>query len=357
MRRPIGGSKVVYEYANRLVEKGHRVNVVHPLRLSVKGSPSGDKIKMIALLTSDRLFGYPKLRWFDISPRVNMLVVSSLEEKNIPSGDVVMATAWQTAEYVSDYSQSKGRKFYLVMDFFPWLGPQKNLEATWRAPFKKIAISSWIREQVLQATTKTNDVAAIPLGIDHAMFRISQDVRSRSNQVCMMYSKAKYKAGEDGIRALEICRAQRADLRVTLFGPDSTDKAVPSWMVRKGTLLQKDLVRIYNQSKVCLCSSVAEGFAFPPAEAMACGCAVVSTDCGGIREYASQEVNALLSPPRDPQALAQNVLRLLKDDDLRLRLAQAGQERIKNFTWEKATDEFEKAISNRDSNKSGPCFR
>jgi len=172
-----------------------------------------------------------------------------------------------------------------------------------------------------------------------------------------MYSKAGYKAGEDGIRALEICRAQRAGLQVILFGPDSTDKAVPSWMARRGTLLQKDLVRIYNQSKICLCSSVAEGFAFPPAEAMACGCAVVSTDCGGIREYATQGVNALLSPPGDPQALAQNVLRLLEDDDLRLRLARKGHERIQSFTWEKATDEFEKAISSQDSCKSALLSR
>jgi len=164
----------------------------------------------------------------------------------------------------------------------------------------------------------------------------------------MMYSTVGYKAPEDGIRALEICRARHPDLEVVLFGPTSSRRAIPSWMVDRKNVSEEDLVQIYNQSKIYLCSSLAEGFAFPPAEAMACGCAVVSTDCGGIREYAEHEVNALLSPPKDPQALAQNVLRLLEDDDLRVRLAKAGYERIRKFTWKKAVDQFEKIISDQE---------
>ena len=64
----------------------------------------------------------------------------------------------------------------------------------------------------------------------------------------------------------------------------------------------------------------------------------MTTDCGGNREYAEHEVTALLSPPRDPEALARNVLRLLDDDSLRQRLARAGYERIQEFTWEKSAD-------------------
>jgi glycosyltransferase involved in cell wall biosynthesis len=49
-------------------------------------------------------------------------------------------------------------------------------------------------------------------------------------------------------------------------------------------------------------------------------------------------------PPRHPEALADNILRLLKDDDLRIRLAKAGYERIQEFTWERSTDLLEKAL-------------
>ncbi|MGH9344907.1 MAG: glycosyltransferase [Terriglobia bacterium] len=77
---------------------------------------------------------------------------------------------------------------------------------------------------------------------------------------------------------------------------------------------------------------------------MACGCAVASTDCGGIREYALHEVNALLSPSRDPRSLAGSILRLLDDDDLRQRIAQSGHERIQEFTWERSTTLLENYI-------------
>jgi glycosyltransferase involved in cell wall biosynthesis len=48
--------------------------------------------------------------------------------------------------------------------------------------------------------------------------------------------------------------------------------------------------------------------------------------------------------------LASNLTRLLEDEDLRLRLAEAGHERIQKFTWDKATDKFEEVISGRDVN-------
>jgi glycosyltransferase involved in cell wall biosynthesis len=50
---------------------------------------------------------------------------------------------------------------------------------------------------------------------------------------------------------------------------------------------------------------------------------------------------ALLSPPKDPEKLAQNILKLLYDDNLRLRLAKAGHEKILSFNWENSTTMLE----------------
>lgn len=74
------------------------------------------------------------------------------------------------------------------------------------------------------------------------------------------------------------------------------------------------------------------------------GNTVVSTDCGGNREYAEDSITALLSSPGDPQALAENVIRLLEDDDLRIRLANAGYECIQKFTWERSTNLLEQFL-------------
>lgn len=342
IRKPIGGFKVVYEYANRLSERGHQVKIVHPFLLSPQETRFKQKIRMYALWMKNYFLGSIKLKWFDLSPKVEMLFVATLEEENLPKGDVIVATAWQTAEWVNAYGKDKGEKYYLIQDFYPWLGPKQRLEATWRGPFIKIAVSHWLSEKVIQAGGK--DVVVIPNGIDHQTFRPLVNFSDRLPRVSMLFSPVNYKASSDGLNALEICKENYPELIASLFGPSSLFRTIPDWVTYQKNLPTVRLVELLNKSRIYLCSSVAEGFAFPPAEAMACGCAVVSTDCGGILEYAKHEVNALLSPPEDPQSLARNILRLLKDDDLRVRLAKAGCEQIQKFTWDQAVTKFEQVL-------------
>ena len=190
----------------------------------------------------------------------------------------------------------------------------------------------------------------MPIGIDHKRFRLLNGFDSRSGKVAMLYSRLDYKASDTGLHALEICKARYPQLEAILFGPRGGHRHFPSWITYKSSVSDETLAQIYNRCAIYLCSSLAEGFALPPAEAMACGCAVVSTDCGGIREYAEHEVTALLSAPGDAEALASNLARLLEDEDLRLRLAKTGHERIQKFTWDRATDKFEGIISGGNVN-------
>jgi len=339
IRHPIGGYKVVYEYANGLAKRGHQVNVIHPLLRPQERPQYMSELKMYCKYALSSLLGIPKINWFKISPKVNMITVPTPEEKYIPLADVIIATAWRTAEWVAGYSSAKGEKFYLIMDFYPWLGPKERLEATWRGHFKKVTISHWLYEKVIQAGG--NDATVIPIGIDHQTFRPLADLADRPQRVTMLFSPVNYKASNDGLCALEICKKHYPDLEATFFGTTSPFRKIPNWVTYEKNVSGARLVKLFNQSGIYLCSSLAEGFAFPPAEAMACGCAVVSTDCGGIREYAENEVTALLSSPKDPKALAQNLLRVLRDQNLCMRLARKGNEIIKTFSWDKAVDKME----------------
>ena len=345
--KPVGGFRVVYEYANRLVARGHEVIIVHSRRLPNWNPPPPNFYYWLR-----RKAGYlrnlifkPTVRWQPIDPRVRMLYVPEPTEKYVPDGDVIFATAWQTAEYVAEYPLTKGKKFYLVQDFGAYFGPKTRLEDTWRKPFKKVVISSWLYKQLLEIGVPQEDVALIPNGIDLQRFRLIEDIERRPKRVAMMYSNASYKAPEDGVKALEICKAKHKDLAAVCFGPGRRPRSLPSWIEYNSNIPEDELIKkIYNGSRIFLSSSIAEGFAMPPAEAMACGCAVVATDSGGIREYAEHEKTALLSPPRDPEALTKNLLRLLEDDDLRIQLAKAGHKRIQEFTWDRSTDLLEQFL-------------
>jgi glycosyltransferase involved in cell wall biosynthesis len=77
---------------------------------------------------------------------------------------------------------------------------------------------------------------------------------------------------------------------------------------------------------------------------MASGTAVVTTDCGGIRDYAINDYNSLITPPGNPSAIAEAVIRVLNDQRLREALIQNGLETAKQWTWDRVTDKFEKVI-------------
>ena len=173
--RPIGGYRVVYEYANRLAARGHEVAVVHPRRLAAVRN-TNPLVRRWGARTRDLLLR-PSMWWQPIDPRVRMLYVREPVADEVPDGDVVFATAWQTVEYVRDYPASKGRKHYLVQDFYPWLGSRETLEATWRLPLAKVAVSTWLQELVLAAGGR--DVVAIANGVDTARMRLLASVEDR----------------------------------------------------------------------------------------------------------------------------------------------------------------------------------
>jgi glycosyltransferase involved in cell wall biosynthesis len=100
----------------------------------------------------------------------------------------------------------------------------------------------------------------------------------------------------------------------------------------------RELVPHYAAAQIAVSPSLFEGFGFPAAEAMACGLPVVAARGGALPEVVGDA--GLLVPPRDPEALALALERLLGDAALRERLGRAARERvIENFRWERAARE------------------
>ncbi|MGZ4881890.1 MAG: glycosyltransferase family 4 protein [Halobacteriota archaeon] len=342
---PAGGRKVVYEYANELVRTGSEVTIVYLRRF---GRPSLFR-SLIALFKM--LFRYPvlllneikkpEITWYNLHGSVKVVRATNLRARQVPNADAIVATWWRTAAWVSDCPRAKGAKFHLVMDFAPWMADQRELEQTWRLPLKKIAISGWLAEVVLQSGVPEEDVKAIPIAVDHRLFRSVNRISGRAKRVAMLYSPQPYKRSELGLSVLTQCKNLVPDLQSSLFGPaHRRPPELPSWIKYHDNLSDGDLVELYNSASVYLCSSAVEGFALPPAEAMACGCAVVTTDCGGNREYAEQGKTALVSDPEDVAGLTDNVVRLLSDEAFMVRLASAGRDRIAAFTWEQSTQQL-----------------
>src|ERR1700691_4641272 len=91
---PTGGGKVVYEYANHLSRRGHRVSLVHPALVYAEASPFQVLRSAASFLQRSTTRGFRPEKWFPVEPGVRMLWVPSLSRRFIPDGDAVLATAW-----------------------------------------------------------------------------------------------------------------------------------------------------------------------------------------------------------------------------------------------------------------------
>jgi glycosyltransferase involved in cell wall biosynthesis len=342
---PSGGLRVTYEHANHLARRGHTVSVVHPVWLVA--NPGGlDHVKNSVRYVFRKLDGrFTPEKWFRTDPNVRLLCVPSLSERFLPDGDVVIATAWQTAEWVSRYSRAKGRGFYFIQHLETWNGPEERVYATWKTPLQKVVISKWLAEV---ARDLGESAIYIPNGLDVDRFPMlipSED--RRDNQLMMLYHKAEWKGSEDGLDALRLVREKEPSVRVSLFGTPTRPKGLPDWMDYH-RLPSPDLLReLYNQAAIFVAPSRTEGWGLPACEAMLSGAALVATDIDGHREFAFHGQTALTSPSRSPRALAGNILRLIKDPALRIELAQSGSHFVRQFTWARASSSLQAALCER----------
>lgn len=272
-----------------------------------------------------------------------MVFAPNSDSRHIPDGDVLFATAWHTVTSVLDCPPEKGEKCYLIQHYETWQGPKSLVDETWRAPLHKAVVSKWLLE--LGKALGAQNICHIPAAVDHQIYRLTRPIEQRKRQVAMMFSYVGFKASEDGIKALQIAKSQFADLRVVLFGINRARSIVPDWMTYLLDPPQQNIVDAFNRSSIVLSPSIAEGFGLPLAEGAACGCAMVSTDSGGVRDFIIDGETGLLSPPSNPEALARNLCRLLADDDLRIRFAQAGRDFIGRFNWERSTDLLEEFMT------------
>jgi glycosyltransferase involved in cell wall biosynthesis len=94
---------------------------------------------------------------------------------------------------------------------------------------------------------------------------------------------------------------------------------------------------VYSAAGVLAFPSLYEGFGLPVVEAMACACPVVASDRASLPEVVGEA--GLLVPPEDASVLAEALLRVLSDAELRSDLVRRGLERARSFSWCKAAAE------------------
>ena len=346
--KPIGGFKIVYEYANRLSEKGHCINVIHPSYTFKESALKNLKYQMrYHQRKIDNSFQPDN--WFKLNENVNSIWVRNISDETIPDADVSIATAWRTAHCANGLNKSKGEKFYFIQHYEVWNGSEEEVNETWKMPFKKIVIAKWLEDI---AASMSEESYYVPNAFDFSEFGMDILPEKRSaKKIMMLYNELEFKGSKYGLEAFSVLKKEFPDLELNLFGvPDKPD-GLPEGVKYFQSPDRQTLRNLYNESSIFVSPSLAEGFPLPPAEAMICGAALACTDIGGHREYAVNNETAVLFNSEDSNAAADTVRKLIVDDKFRINIANKGNEFIKKFTWENSVNKFQEVLKLHTENK------
>lgn len=327
--RIAGGVRAILGYADRLAARGHEVTLVVPAGGAARAWWRNRAPRPPHWMPGLRA----RVRW-----------VAAWDPARLPEGDALVATAWQSAPAVAAAPARCGRKLYLVQHYESlYHGDPGRVDATYRLPLRKVAISTWLAELLRERFGEAAEVLVTP--VDPALFHpvpVPDDGRLR---VLMLHHDYAWKGVAEGLAAVAAVRPGRPALRLVGFGvkpprgPAGYDEFVADPP-------QARLAWLYSRCPIYLCPSWDEGLGMPAMEAMACGAALVTFDNGGCRDYARHERTALVVPRRDVGGLAAALARLADDPALRARLAAAGQAWVRErFDWERATSRLEQLLA------------
>lgn len=340
---PGGGYKVVYEYANRLSAKGYDVTIMYPTNKSFSKPSLLEKIKKLLRYPyyNLRKSKYSARTWFGLAKDVKERHVYSLSQFKPKEGDCCIATAVETAPYVAKY-KGNINKLYLIQGFESWVCPPEHLYHTYNLGLRNIVVSNWLAAEVRKSGA---EATIIRNGFDFDYFQLHRPIRSRKRaSVSMLYTSFEVKGCKYGLEALEMVKKQFPELEVRMFGVHPRAEILPSWIEYTRRPNREQLNSIYNDSAIYLATSIMEGWGLTVGEAMICGGAVVCTDALGFKEMVSDGETALMCEAKNSEALARNIIRLIQDDDLRFRIAEAGNRHIQSFTWDASVDKLIKEI-------------
>jgi len=206
---------------------------------------------------------------------------------------------------------------------------------SYRLPLQKICTTEWLREQ-----TGDRSAYVVGHGIDLDVFRPGP-VRPHAERIVVgtigRFSEAK--GYPDFLRALDLLPATLPiEIRVAAPDPVALPDRFPA--VAEHPQPEREMAEFYGRCDLFVFSSRGEGFGLPALESMAVGCPVVTTDSGGVRQFAVDGENCVMVPSADAPALARAIEALVLDPERRSALRHAGLETAADYSQDAVLERF-----------------
>jgi len=225
-------------------------------------------------------------------------------------------------------------------------GAEAAAKRAWDSARAVLAVSSpladWLRVQVAQPRR----VHVVPNGVDLARFRAVSSEQSRPFTVGFVGSLRPWHGLDTLADAFGLLRAKLPEARLRVIGDGPGRTALEQRLAGLGALDASDFSGAIRQEEVPTALAgldVAlapypdlEDFYFSPLklyEYMAAGCAVIASEIGQVREVIEHEVDGILVPPGDAEAIARWLARLAGSPSLRARLGSNARAKMRGRDW------------------------
>ncbi len=341
-----GGVRIVAQHARLLHERGHTVTVVcyaslaTPLHKRTIARLRGRRIKV---RTGRSHLDNAPFEVRRISPGY------PLTPSDLPEADLLLATWWETAEWIADMPAEKGIKVNFLQHYeaHPWL-PADRVDAVWRMPIPKVVVSEWLANLARDKFGDTN-VRLVPNGIDIEHFKFVDRRLSGKRIVGGMFSGMDRKSFKRFWLACETIEAMKRRNLPCAFVGFGARKPYPDEQLPTGARFefapsQERIAQIYASCDCWLFTSDKEGYGLPLLEAMACGTPVVATPAGAAPELLASGGGKLVDSD-DAERLADGLEEILNLDNATWHaMSHAARAEAEKHSWNAIGDRMEHTL-------------
>lgn len=239
----------------------------------------------------------------------------------VEPADLVFATIWYSAQVVRDLP-FKCLKAYLVQDYEAVFNPMGDAylmaENSYRCGLIPITVGNWLRHTLAEEFGAS--AFSLDFGANQQIYRPLPQEREKA--VCFIYQPDKpRRCARLGLEALGIVKHLMPDAKIYLYGSHPSESS-HIWFehTHMGLLSLEECNQVYNRSMVGLCLSSSNPSRVP-FEMMAAGLPVVELWRNNtLFDFPS---GAMILSLQTPESLAYNIIRVLKDEQLRNSMSEA----------------------------------
>jgi glycosyltransferase involved in cell wall biosynthesis len=211
-------------------------------------------------------------------------------------------------------------------------------------------VSQTMRESVLNLGISNEKIHVIPMGVDIENRFIPNSNKRRENSLLFVGRLVEKKGLHDLLTALPFIIAKHPSVTLTIVGtgPDeaalkkrSTELALNRSVMFLGAIENNALPALYQSSEIVVFPSIIaadgdrEGFGLVLVEALACECAAVVSDLPAMQDIVIDNESALIFQQKNPTQLAEKIIQLLDNTELRHSLGKQGRQTVlARYDWE-----------------------